>query len=128
MRRTDCFREIHAVDVLAQNAKCAGVEGLQAGQPVAALSYHAYAEYDLADAAAVVPLPDALGRVQAFVGEWLPGKPISRDNFRSLQLDSVVRDDGLAALGIVATPMEAVMPRLLAGDERQRDLDRHRRG
>lgn len=61
----------------------------------------------------VLPLPDALGRVQALVGEWLPGKPISRDNFRSLQLDSVVRDDGLAALGIVATPMEAVMPRLL---------------
>src|SRR5215204_222379 len=25
----------------------AGVEGLQAGQPVAALSYHAYAEYDV---------------------------------------------------------------------------------
>ena len=76
----------------------------------------------------VLPLPDALGRVQALVGEWLPGKPISRDNFRSLQLDSVVRDDGLAALGIVATPMEAVVPRLFAGDERQRDLDRYRRG
>ena len=60
----------------------------------------------------VLPLPDALGRVQALVGEWLPGKPISRDNFRSLQLDSGVRDDGLAALGIVATPVEAVMPRL----------------
>jgi NADH dehydrogenase len=74
----------------------------------------------------VLPLPDALGRVQALVGEWLPGKPISRDNFRSLQLDSVVRDDGLAALGIVATPMEAVMPRLLEADGRRRD--RYRRG
>lgn len=74
----------------------------------------------------MLPLPDALGRVQALVGEWLPGKPISRDNFRSLQLDSVVRDDGLAALGIVATPMEAVMPRLLEADGRRRD--RYRRG
>lgn len=62
----------------------------------------------------VLPLPDALGYVQAAVGEWLPGKPISRDNFRSLKLDSVARDDGLAALGIVATPMEIVMPALLA--------------
>ena len=62
----------------------------------------------------VLPLPDALGFVQACVGEWLPGKPISRDNYRSLALDSVAREDGLGALGIVATPMEAVMPRLLA--------------
>ncbi|HEY6940707.1 complex I NDUFA9 subunit family protein [Dokdonella sp.] len=76
----------------------------------------------------VLPLPDALGRVQALVGEWLPGKPISRDNFRSLQFDSVARDDGLAALGIVATPMEAIMPRLLGGDSHQRALDRFRRG
>ncbi|HEY0178098.1 MAG TPA: complex I NDUFA9 subunit family protein [Dokdonella sp.] len=61
----------------------------------------------------VVPLPDALGYVQARIGEWLPGKPISRDNFRSLKLDSVSNEDGLAALGIVATPIEAVMPPLL---------------
>lgn len=76
----------------------------------------------------VLPLPDALGFVQAYVGEWLPGKPISRDNFRSLQLDSVAREDGLAALGIVATPMETVMPALLSGDGRQRRLDRMRAG
>lgn len=63
----------------------------------------------------VLPLPDALGYVQACVGEWLPGKPISRDNFRSLQLDSVSQEDGLGALGIVATPMEIVMPALLHG-------------
>lgn len=76
----------------------------------------------------VLPLPDALGFVQAYVGEWLPGKPISRDNFRSLQLDSVAREDGLAALGIVATPMETVMPALLSGAGRQRRLDRMRAG
>ena len=63
---------------------------------------------------AVLALPDALGYLQALVGEWLPGKPISRDNFRSLKLDSVTREDGLAALGIVAMPMEVVMPALLA--------------
>ncbi|HJT97106.1 MAG TPA: complex I NDUFA9 subunit family protein, partial [Rhodanobacteraceae bacterium] len=74
----------------------------------------------------IVPLPDALGRVQAAIGEWLPGKPITRDNFRSLQLDSVAREDGLAALGIVATPFEVVMPALLRGDGLQRRLDRFR--
>lgn len=74
----------------------------------------------------VLPLPDPLGWLQACVGEWLPGKPISRDNFRSLELDSVARDDGLGALGIVATPMEAVMPPLLAGQGHQRLLDAYR--
>ncbi|MDR2012502.1 MAG: complex I NDUFA9 subunit family protein [Rhodanobacter sp.] len=76
----------------------------------------------------IVPLPDALGAVQARIGEWLPGKPISRDNFRSLKLDSIARADGLAALGIIATPMEAVIPALLAGDGHQRHLDRLRTG
>ena len=61
----------------------------------------------------VFALPDPLGAVQARVGEWLPGKPISRDNFRSLGTDSIARSDGLGALGIVATPMEVVVPRLL---------------
>jgi len=66
----------------------------------------------------VLPLPDALGFVQACVGEWLPGKPISRDNYRSLGIDSVAREDGLGMLGIVATPIDAVMPALLAGRPR----------
>lgn len=75
----------------------------------------------------VIPLPDALGYLQAMVGEWLPGKPISRDNFRSLMTDSIPRTDGLAALGIVPTPMEIVMPALLAGAGLQRRLDRWRK-
>jgi uncharacterized protein YbjT (DUF2867 family) len=74
----------------------------------------------------IVPLPDALGFLQATVGEWLPGKPISRDNFRSLKLDSVGKDDGLAALGIVSTPMELVVPPLLRGEGKQRRFDRFR--
>ena len=68
----------------------------------------------------IIGLPDALGYLQARVGEWLPGKPISRDNFRSLGTDSIARSDGLGALGIVATPMETVMPALLAGSAKDR--------
>jgi NADH dehydrogenase len=74
----------------------------------------------------IIPLPDSLGYLQAALGEWLPGKPISRDNFRSLKLDSIGTKDGLAALGIVATPMEVVMPPLLRGENRQRKFDRFR--
>ncbi|MEO7758392.1 MAG: complex I NDUFA9 subunit family protein, partial [Dokdonella sp.] len=75
----------------------------------------------------VIALPDALGFMQACIGEWLPGKPISRDNFRSLKLDSIARDDGLATLGIVATPMEQVMPGLLADAGRQQRFNRLRK-
>ncbi|HWM94294.1 MAG TPA: alcohol dehydrogenase catalytic domain-containing protein [Thermoanaerobaculia bacterium] len=37
-----------------------GVQGLAAGQPVTALTYRAYSEYDLARADSVIPLPDSL--------------------------------------------------------------------
>jgi threonine dehydrogenase-like Zn-dependent dehydrogenase len=47
-----------------------GVEGLAIGQRVAALSYHAFAPWDIADAAAVVPLPPMLDG-QHFPGEAL---------------------------------------------------------
>lgn len=61
----------------------------------------------------VLPLPDALGYLQARVGEWLPGKPISVDNFRSLALDSVGQYDGLARLGIVPRRFANRLPELL---------------
>ncbi|MBV9773296.1 MAG: alcohol dehydrogenase catalytic domain-containing protein, partial [Gemmatimonadetes bacterium] len=47
-----------------------GVAGLTVGQRVAALSYRSYAEYDVAAADAVVPLPAALD------GKPFPGEPL----------------------------------------------------
>jgi NADH dehydrogenase len=64
----------------------------------------------------ILRLPDALARVQGVVLGLLPGKPFSLDNFRSLTLDSVCREDGCAALGIVPRPMLAELPRYLAPD------------
>ena len=64
----------------------------------------------------ILRLPDALARVQAAVMGLLPGKPFSLDNFRSLTLDCVCREDGCAALGIVPRPMLAELPRYLAPD------------
>lgn len=61
----------------------------------------------------VLPLPGALGRMQAEVGEHLPGKPISRDNWRSLQRDSTSDDNGLPKLGIVPTDVRAKLPEIL---------------
>ena len=47
-----------------------GVTGLAVGDRVAALTYRAHAEFDLADAAAVVPLPPALDDMP------MPGEPL----------------------------------------------------
>lgn len=75
----------------------------------------------------VLPLPDALGRVQAFWLDFVPGKPFSSDNYRSLLTDSVGGIDGLHRLGIVPTRIAAVLPDILGhGDGRQARLDRYR--
>jgi uncharacterized protein YbjT (DUF2867 family) len=74
----------------------------------------------------IIGLPDSLGYLQAMVGEWIPGKPISRDNFRSLLIDSVGEKDGLGELGIVAMPMEMIVPEMLGSDLRQLRLDGYR--
>ncbi|OKL40526.1 L-iditol 2-dehydrogenase [Pontibacter flavimaris] len=47
-----------------------GVRGVRPGDRVAALSYNAYAEYDLADADKVVKLPESLA------GKPFPGEPL----------------------------------------------------
>jgi NADH dehydrogenase len=64
----------------------------------------------------VVDLPLALAGVQAAVLERLPGKLLTRDQIKLLQHDNVVGPGALdlAALGIVATPMEMVVPQYLA--------------
>jgi NADH dehydrogenase len=49
----------------------------------------------------------------------LPGKPFTLDNFRSLTLDAVCREDGCRRLGIVPQPMLAVLPAYLDPDSAQ---------
>ncbi|WP_376694976.1 complex I NDUFA9 subunit family protein [Wenzhouxiangella sp. EGI_FJ10305] len=48
----------------------------------------------------VVGLPDFLGRLQGLAFDFVPGKPFSSDNFKSLKLDSLCQSDGFEALGI----------------------------
>ncbi|HEX4852904.1 complex I NDUFA9 subunit family protein [Arenimonas sp.] len=75
----------------------------------------------------VVPLPDLLGRLQGFVFDFVPGKPFSSDNFRSLATDSVGGIDGLHRLGIVPTRVGAKLPEILGHfDDRQTRYARYR--
>ena len=75
----------------------------------------------------VVPLPDLLGRLQGLVFDFVPGKPFSSDNFRSLLTDSVGGIDGLHRLGITPTRVAAKLPEILGHvDDRQTRYDRYR--
>lgn len=64
---------------------------------------------------AILGLPRPLGRLQAFVGEYLPGKPFSRDNFRSLTVASVCRENGFQAFGIRPKRMQPIVRSYITG-------------
>jgi len=78
-----------------------GVEGLSVGDRVAALSYKSYAEYDVADADAVVLLPDSLA------GQPFPGEPLgcAMNIFRRSRIEpgQTVGIVGIGFLGAILT-------------------------
>lgn len=77
------------------------VKDLRIGDRVAALSYRSYAQFDVADASAVVPLPDALDGID------FPGEPFgcafnifNRSEIRAGQTVAIV---GIGFLGAILT-------------------------
>jgi uncharacterized protein YbjT (DUF2867 family) len=79
----------------------------------------------------VLPLGMVASRIQAEIFEHLPGKPFSRDNFRSASVDSVLPGpNGLEQLGIAPVHVTSVLGTCLGvGGERMRyDLLRQRAG
>ena len=70
----------------------------------------------------IVRLSDRLSQWQARVLEHLPGKPFTRDNYLSMRLPSVCKEDGLRKLGIEPTPMKAIVPQFLTGESRRGQL------
>lgn len=62
-----------------------------------------------------VPVPDALAAGMARLTGWLPGAPISWDQWLMLQKDTVVAPGAatLADLGVTATALESVAPEWL---------------
>ncbi len=56
-----------------------------------------------------VAMPDAIAGAMASLTGWLPGAPMTKDQWLMLQSDNVVTGtDGLAALGVAPTPLDAV--------------------
>ena len=77
----------------------------------------------------VIGLPDALGRMQAFAMELLPGEPLmSRDNLASMRVPNVASGTlpGLAQLGIAAATLGSIAPDYLGPGRGVARLDRWR--
>jgi threonine dehydrogenase-like Zn-dependent dehydrogenase len=85
------------------DAVAGDVEVVKVGDRVAALSYKSYAEYDLADAAACVRLPDALA------GQPFPGEPLgcAMNIFRRCDIapGQTVAIVGVGFLGAILTKL-----------------------
>jgi threonine dehydrogenase-like Zn-dependent dehydrogenase len=99
-----------------------GVTSVKPGDRVAALSYHAFAEYDLAAASAIIPLPASLGDMPC------PGEPLgcamnvfTRSRIHSGQTVAII---GIGFLGaLVANLAAAAGARVIAISRRPFGLE-----
>ena len=113
------FQPVHVRD--AVNAMLASVnDPASHGKAYALCGPRAYALEDLVRYVCaltgrrrlVLGLTDRLSYLQARLMELLPGPPMSRDNYRSMQVPSTC--DGPFPFGIQPQPLEAVAPHYLA--------------
>jgi NADH dehydrogenase len=74
----------------------------------------------------IIGLPDGLAYLQALAMEFVPGGPMSRDNFYSMQLPSVCAAGCVLPFGRQATALEAVAPGYLKDGRRRACFDRFR--
>jgi uncharacterized protein YbjT (DUF2867 family) len=58
----------------------------------------------------LLPLPDAIAWLQGALMDFIPGKPFSLDNYRSLLSDSLCQDNGCQRLGIQPASFRAWVP------------------
>lgn len=74
----------------------------------------------------IVGLNDKLSYWQAYAMEKLPVKLMTRDNFHSMQVDSVCQTAIAPELGIKPTAIEAIVPEYLANDTPRAAYNRFR--
>lgn len=127
------FAPVYVGDVVEAFVRV--LEGEQAGQTLELCGSETWALLDLVRwlrdqlslRRAVIGLPDALGRLQGLAFDFVPGKPFSSDNFRSLKLDAVCASDGFAALGIEPWGLSELAPAWLKRRGKQARYQRYRR-
>ncbi len=75
----------------------------------------------------VVGLPDGIARMQASIMDFVPGKPFSTDNYRSLTVHSICEHNGCEDLGIKPVSLDSVLPAWLGSAAHEYKLDLLRR-
>ncbi len=68
----------------------------------------------------VIPLGNGISKLQARIMGLLPGKPLTYDNYLSMQVDSISKTPFPERFGITPQSIEAIVPRYL--------LNKHQRG
>ncbi len=116
------FQPVYVVDVCRAFAD-ALEDTATHGQRINLCGPHIYTLRELVDYTAkltgqkikVWALPDWLSRIEASVMEWMPGKPFTMDNYRSLQTDSVCPRNTTPC----PTSLEAIAPKYLGLQDRE---------
>lgn len=75
----------------------------------------------------IIGLPEWASRLQARIFEYVPGKPLSWDNYLSLTVPSVCDHDGFAHFGIRPRSLESAMPLYIGKAGRNARYSRYRR-
>ena len=127
------MQPVWAADVAAL-IRCALADPDTRGETLIAVGPREYSLRELVEFTArtaglkrrIVGLPDGLSKLQGKVMDFVPGKPFSSDNYRSLQTPNTSEVNDLERFGIRPASIEAVVPAYLAGSPRQRRLDRAR--
>jgi NADH dehydrogenase len=74
----------------------------------------------------IIGLPSLLARLQALVMNFVPGRPFSTDNFRSLTVDSVCTENGFDRLKIEPHSLVAIAMQYLGALEYNKRLSQDR--
>ncbi len=75
----------------------------------------------------IVGLSDVASRLQGRVMDFVPGKPFSSDNYRSLQIDNTSAENALWGFGIRPHSLESIVPAYLGNSIHQDQLNRFRK-
>jgi NADH dehydrogenase len=76
---------------------------------------------------AIIGMPDSLARIQATLLEFVPGKPLSRDNLKSLEVNSICDSNGFERLGITPRAAGTWIPRTVRKTNGLDPFDDYRR-
>ena len=74
----------------------------------------------------VLPLGNGMSKLLARIMGLMPGKPLTYDNYLSMQIDSVSKERFPAIFGITPQPLEAIVPRYLMNQNQRGQFDRFR--